>query len=146
MSNLTYTNITDPSNGNIYSIFSNSGKKLLKSYIQVLNQSNKTQIGGAAAAESSVDNIVYNAKQEEINELLESSIHEPTYALRGYTNHFIMSNPNITGLSEEQMQNINTLPRNQLIIAFINIKLQEYDEFNALTPYEINNILERLNE
>ena len=70
MNNLTYNNITDPSNGNIYSIFSNYGKTLLKSYIQILNQSSKPQTGGAASATNgrgdSIEDNMY--KQEEIDE------------------------------------------------------------------------------
>ena len=81
MSNLTYTNITDPSNGNIYSIFSNSGKKLLKSYIQVLNQSSKTQIGGAAATGMG-DKIVDSVRQDEIDDQFDIAIDEPLDALR----------------------------------------------------------------
>ena len=129
----------------IYSIFSTEGKKLLKSYIQVLNQSSKTQTGGASAAAKGDSIIDEHIREGEIDDLLGIAIYEETDVLRDEVNGFITRNPTLTGLSEEQMQNINTLSRNQLIISFINIKLQEDEEFNELTPYEIHNIREWLN-
>ena len=85
-------------------------------------------------------------KQEEIDEQFDIAIGEETETLRGFTGHFIISNPRITGLTPGQMENIDALDRIELIIAYINIRLQEYDEFSALTPDEINNIRERLNQ
>ena len=81
----------------------------------------------------------------ELDEFFGFEYYEETDVLRDEVNGFITRNPTLTGLSEEQMQNINTLSRNQLIISFINIKLQEDEEFNELTPYEIHNIREWLN-
>lgn len=58
-----FNNITDPSNGNIYSIFSAEGKTLLKSYVKAVSN---VQAGGGAHVEGGADPNVTGALHDGI--------------------------------------------------------------------------------